>query len=58
MQFLSGQKHTRFACPAVDFDWLMKNKRNVDSAYLNNSDKLYIIIYGADEIHIIHLLIN
>ncbi len=24
--FLSGQKRTEFACPAVNFDWLMKNK--------------------------------
>ncbi len=26
VQFLSGQKWTEFACPAVNFDRLMKNK--------------------------------
>ncbi len=26
VQFLSGQKRTEFACPAVNFDRLMKNK--------------------------------
>ncbi len=43
VQFLSCQKRTKFACPAVD----------VDSTHLNNSDKVSRIIYGADKIHII-----
>ncbi len=52
VQFLSGQKQTEFACPAVNFDRLMKNKL-MDSTHLNNSDKLSRIIYGADKIYII-----
>ncbi len=27
VRFLSGQKRTEFACPAVNFDQLRKNKR-------------------------------
>ncbi len=46
-QFLSGKIRTKFACPAVNFDRLMK--AYVDSTHLNNSDKLSRIIYGADK---------
>ncbi len=49
-QFLSGQKLTEFACPAVNIDRLMKNKL---MWILHNSDKLSRIISGADTIHII-----
>ncbi len=50
VQFLSGQKQTKFAYPAVDFE---EKLAYVDSTHLNNSDKLPRIIYGADKIHII-----
>ncbi len=49
MQFLSGQKWTKFACPDVHID---EKQAFVDSTHLNNSDKLSRIIYGADKIHI------
>ncbi len=52
VQFLSGQKQTKFACPAVL--WPVDEKQAyVDSTHLNNSEKWSWIIYGTDKIHII-----
>ncbi len=57
VRFLSGQKFTEFACPAIDFYRLMEKQAYVDSTHLNISDTVSIIIYGTDKIHN-HLIIN
>ncbi len=50
VQFLSGQHFfTEFACPAVNFDRMMKNKLMWILHFKKKSDKESRIIYGVDK---------